>query len=55
VSAALRQHGLLVTSLRRTYAFGPPVTGFLMGYAAVPDSHVVPAVRALSALMAALH
>ncbi len=55
VSAALRQHGLLVTSLRRTYAFGPPVTGFLMGYAGVPDSHVVPAVRALSALMAALH
>jgi GntR family transcriptional regulator/MocR family aminotransferase len=54
VSATLRQHGLLVTSLHRTYAFGPPVTGFLLGYAGLPDSQVVPAVRALSALLAAL-
>ena len=52
VAAALRQHGLLVTSLRRTYAFGPPATGLLLGYAGLPTGVVIPAVRALSSALA---
>jgi GntR family transcriptional regulator / MocR family aminotransferase len=52
VAAAFRQHGLLVTSLRRTYAFGPPATGLLLGYAGLPTGVVIPAVRALSSALA---
>ena len=53
LAATLRRHGLLVTSLPRTYAFSPPTNGLLLGYAALPEPHVVPAVRALSAVLAA--
>ena len=52
VAATLRQHGLLMSSLRRTYAFGPPATGLLLGYAGLPTGVVVPAVRALSSALA---
>jgi GntR family transcriptional regulator/MocR family aminotransferase len=54
LAATLRQHDLLVTSLRRTYAFDPPANGLLLGYAGLPDPLVVPAVRALSAVLTAL-
>jgi GntR family transcriptional regulator/MocR family aminotransferase len=53
MAATLRRHGLLVPSLRRTYEFSPPATGLLLGYAGLPDPLVVPAVRALSAVLAA--
>jgi hypothetical protein len=52
LEVTLRQHGLLVSSLRRTYAFGPPATGLLLGYAGLPTGVVVPAVRALSSALA---
>jgi DNA-binding transcriptional MocR family regulator len=52
VAASLRQASLLVSSLRRTYAFGPPATGLLLGYAGLPTGVVVPAVRALSSVLA---
>jgi GntR family transcriptional regulator/MocR family aminotransferase len=55
VEATLRQHGLLASSLRRTYAFGPPATGLLLGYAGLPTSAVVPAVHALSSALADGH
>jgi GntR family transcriptional regulator/MocR family aminotransferase len=44
----LRQHGLRVSSLRWSYAFSPPAAGFLLGFAGLPDSLTVPAVRALT-------
>jgi GntR family transcriptional regulator / MocR family aminotransferase len=50
----LREHGLRVPSLRRHYAFSPPAPGLLLGYAALPDPLVVPAVRTLSSVLAAL-
>ena len=52
LAATLRQHGLVVTSLRRTYAFSPPATGLVLGYAGLPTGVVVPAVRALSSALA---
>jgi GntR family transcriptional regulator/MocR family aminotransferase len=52
LALTLRHHGLLVPSLRRTYAFSTPVTGLLPGYAGVPDALVVPAVRALCSVLA---
>jgi GntR family transcriptional regulator / MocR family aminotransferase len=52
VAATFRQHGLLMSSLRRTYAFSPPTTGLLLGYAGLPTGVVVPAVRALSSALA---
>jgi len=52
LAAALRQHDLLVSSLRRTYAFSPAATGLLLGYAGLPDPLVVPAVRTLSSVLA---
>jgi GntR family transcriptional regulator/MocR family aminotransferase len=54
LAATLRQHGLLVTSLRRTYAFSPSAAGLLLGYAGLPDPLVVPAARALSSVLAGL-
>ena len=54
LALALRQHGLLVSSLLRTYAFSPPANGILLGYAGLPEQHVAPAVRALSAALAAV-
>jgi len=54
LAAALRQNGLLVPSLRRTYGFSPPATGILLGYAGLPEPLVVPAVRALSSVLEAL-
>jgi hypothetical protein len=42
-----------VSSLRRTYAFNPPTTGFLLGFAGLPAAQVSPAVRTLSAALAA--
>ena len=53
LAARLRQHDLLVSSLRRTYSFGPPATGLLLGYTGLPDPLVVPAVRTLSSVLAA--
>jgi GntR family transcriptional regulator/MocR family aminotransferase len=44
----LHQHGLEVSSLRRTYAFDPPSPGFLFGFAGLPDVLTVPAIRALA-------
>jgi GntR family transcriptional regulator / MocR family aminotransferase len=52
LAAALRQHGLLVSSLRRTYAFSPPSAGLLLGFTGLPAPLVVPAVRALSSALA---
>jgi GntR family transcriptional regulator / MocR family aminotransferase len=54
LAATLRQHRLLLSSLRRTYAFSPPATGLLLGYAGLPDSLAVPAVRALGSALATL-
>jgi GntR family transcriptional regulator/MocR family aminotransferase len=53
VDPALRRQGLLVSSLRRTYAFTPPMSGLLLGFAGLPDDLIVPAVRALGAALAA--
>jgi GntR family transcriptional regulator / MocR family aminotransferase len=50
---ALRQQGLQVSSLRRTYAFDEPRSGFLLGFAALPEQAVGPAVRGLGAALAA--
>jgi GntR family transcriptional regulator/MocR family aminotransferase len=52
LAATLRQHGLLMSSLRRTYAFSPPAAGLLLGYAGLPTTAVVPAVRALGSALA---
>jgi GntR family transcriptional regulator/MocR family aminotransferase len=53
LASTLRQQGLLVASLRRTYAFGPPTPGLLIGYAGLPDPLVVPAIRTLCSTLAA--
>ena len=50
--AAIRERGLLVSSLSRTYAFTEPTPGFLLGFAGLPTPLVVPAVRALGAALA---
>ena len=42
LAATLRQHGLLVTSLPRSYAFSPPTNGLLLGYAGLPDRRCGP-------------
>jgi DNA-binding transcriptional MocR family regulator len=49
----LRQHGLLVSSLRRTYAASPSAAGVLLGFAGLPGSLVVPAVQALTSALTA--
>jgi len=49
----LGQHDLLVSSLRRTYAFSRPASGLLLGFAGLPAPNVVPAVRALGAALTA--
>jgi GntR family transcriptional regulator / MocR family aminotransferase len=54
LAAALRQRGLLVASLRRTYAFSPPSAGLLLGFASLPAPHVLPAVLALSSALSAV-
>jgi GntR family transcriptional regulator/MocR family aminotransferase len=53
VEQALRQRDLLVASLRRTYAFNHPTTGFLLGFAGLPAALVSSAVSALGAALAA--
>ena len=50
--AAIRERGLLVSALSRTYAFTEPTPGFLLGFAGLPTPLVVPAVRALGAALA---
>jgi GntR family transcriptional regulator/MocR family aminotransferase len=50
---ALQRRGLHVASLRRTYATRPPRPGLLLGFAALPDPAVEPAIRALGAALAA--
>ncbi|WP_327002776.1 PLP-dependent aminotransferase family protein [Dactylosporangium sp. NBC_01737] len=47
----LRRHGVLVSSLRRTYATTPAGSGLILGFAGLPDPLVVPAVDALSAAL----
>ena len=47
----LRHHGLLVPSLRRHYAFGPPTDGLLLGFAGLPTDRVVPAMSALESAL----
>ena len=43
----LLHHGLLVPSLRRHHAFGPPTDGLVLGFAGLPTEFVVPAMSAL--------
>ena len=50
---ALRQHDLLVSSLRRTYAFNRPTAGFLLGFAGLPTAQISSAVHTLGAALAA--
>jgi GntR family transcriptional regulator/MocR family aminotransferase len=51
VELRLRRHGVLVSSLRRTYAADPSSNGLILGFAGLPDQAVVPAVAALSAAL----
>jgi GntR family transcriptional regulator/MocR family aminotransferase len=48
----LRQHDLYASSLRRTYAFSPPRTGFVLGFAGLPSSLIPRAIRTLAAILA---
>jgi GntR family transcriptional regulator/MocR family aminotransferase len=49
----LRQHGLLIGSLRRTHSFTTPNPGLLVGFAGVSAAHITPAVEALTAALTA--
>jgi DNA-binding transcriptional MocR family regulator len=43
------EHGVLLSSLRRTYQHRQPVDGFLVGFGALPTTDVAPAITALCA------
>jgi GntR family transcriptional regulator / MocR family aminotransferase len=52
IDAALRRQGLLVSPLERSYQFSEPSRGYLLGFAGVPTTRVVPAVRAFTTALA---
>jgi len=51
LAKVLRQQGLRVSSLRRSYAFSPPTTGSLLGFGGLPTEQVTPTVRAFTAAL----
>jgi GntR family transcriptional regulator / MocR family aminotransferase len=53
MAASLREHNLLMASLRHTYAFSPPADGLLIGYAGLADPLVARAVGALRSVLTA--
>ena len=51
VSRVAARHDLMVGSLRRTYHFGPPPGGLVLGFGALPTDRVADAVAALDATL----
>jgi GntR family transcriptional regulator / MocR family aminotransferase len=49
-----RRHDLVVGSLQRTYHFGPPAGGIVLGFGALPTTRIGGAVSALDATLNAL-
>jgi GntR family transcriptional regulator/MocR family aminotransferase len=51
IAGVAARHDLMLGSLQRTYHFGPPVPGLVLGFGAVPTSRIGGAVAALDATL----
>jgi DNA-binding transcriptional MocR family regulator len=51
LASVAARHDLVVGSLQRTYHFGPPAGGIVLGFGAVPTTRIGGAVSALDATL----